>query len=218
MSVVQKRNRYTGEVEFEVSGKIISIGNAIMRTKNSLKRPYRFAKVEIIYPNGTSAIGSSLLFETMRVRKPLDFSVNSEVLLRINQKGNSQILLSKKKYLKCLPLKIHSNLLWVKDEYRTNLLSFEPGGFCVIVEYTDGTVLGYDKIKFKELYVNKIILHYFKELNIEFLELTDENKKEMLKIYISSVYFGEYTDQNDYENVGYQLQWSKDIDEFLPWE
>jgi len=47
----------------------------------------------------------------------------------------------------------------VKDEYRTNHLSLIPGGYTVMVEYKDGTILFYDKIKNPNAYIERIYLN-----------------------------------------------------------
>jgi hypothetical protein len=47
----------------------------------------------------------------------------------------------------------------VKDEYRTNPLSLIPGGYTVMVEYKDGTILFYDKIKNPNAYIEMIYLN-----------------------------------------------------------
>jgi len=44
-------------------------------------------------------------------------------------------------------------ILKVKDKFRTNELSLRPGGYIVIVEYKDGQIREYDKIKYPNLYI-----------------------------------------------------------------
>ena len=44
----------------------------------------------------------------------------------------------------------------VKDEYRTNELSTVPGGVVVSVQYNDGTIKHYDKIKDPVKYASRI--------------------------------------------------------------
>jgi len=47
----------------------------------------------------------------------------------------------------------------VKDEYRTNSLSLTPGGYTVMVEFKDGTILFYDKIKCPNAYIERVYLN-----------------------------------------------------------
>ena len=47
------------------------------------------------------------------------------------------------------------NSFRVGDQYRTNDLSFIPGGRTVIVEYKDGRSFQYDNIKNTRAYINK---------------------------------------------------------------
>jgi hypothetical protein len=44
----------------------------------------------------------------------------------------------------------------VKDKYRTNPLSLEPGGSSVTVTFSDGFSQTYDKVKFPNAFVRKI--------------------------------------------------------------
>lgn len=45
---------------------------------------------------------------------------------------------------------------YVKDKYRTNPLSLQPGGHTVSVEYANGDVLRYNKIKSPKAYVRSL--------------------------------------------------------------
>lgn len=44
----------------------------------------------------------------------------------------------------------------VQDQHRENQLSLVPGGSIVIVEYTDGKILEYDKIKNVQAYLRMV--------------------------------------------------------------
>jgi len=46
---------------------------------------------------------------------------------------------------------------YVSDDFRTNPKSLIPGGSTVLVEYYDGTIRAYDKIKNTVAYMNAII-------------------------------------------------------------
>ena len=52
---------------------------------------------------------------------------------------------------------------YVSDEYRTNPKSLVPGGSTVLVEYFNGEVKAYDKIKNTTAYINAIV----KDTNIK---------------------------------------------------
>lgn len=49
-----------------------------------------------------------------------------------------------------------SKPLKVADPYRTNQLSIQPGGVIVVVEYADGKILEYDKVKNPSAYIRSI--------------------------------------------------------------
>ena len=44
-------------------------------------------------------------------------------------------------------------IFYAGDEFRENELSKQPGGVTVIVEYTNGKVIAYDKIKNAQAYI-----------------------------------------------------------------
>lgn len=72
--------------------------------------------------------------------------------------------------------------LYVADKYRTNPLSFKPGGSTVKVEYYSGDSFAYSKIKFPPAYIAKIrpddIIHgNVKRICINGVEV---NKKEFI--------------------------------------
>jgi len=47
----------------------------------------------------------------------------------------------------------------VKDQYRTNPLSLKPGGYTIMVEYHDGSILFYDKVKNPTAYIDQVYLN-----------------------------------------------------------
>jgi hypothetical protein len=46
--------------------------------------------------------------------------------------------------------------IYVKDKYRKNPLSLEPGGHNVTVTYSDGFSQTYDKVKYPTAFIKKI--------------------------------------------------------------
>ncbi len=44
----------------------------------------------------------------------------------------------------------------VKDKYRKNPLSFQPGGYEVTVEFSDGFQKTYDKVKYPKQFIKHI--------------------------------------------------------------
>lgn len=60
---------------------------------------------------------------------------------------NTRISMEPERVYIGLPLYLADIILWVDRQYRTNPLSYIPGGYDVVVEYHDGRALGYDWIK-----------------------------------------------------------------------
>lgn len=46
--------------------------------------------------------------------------------------------------------------MYVSDKYRKNILSKIPGGWTVVVEYTNGRIFEYDKVKDPDAYIKKL--------------------------------------------------------------
>ena len=47
----------------------------------------------------------------------------------------------------------------VADRFRKNELSVKPGGYIVEVEYHDGRRFEYDKVKYPNAYIKKLLLN-----------------------------------------------------------
>jgi len=45
----------------------------------------------------------------------------------------------------------------VKREYRTNILSFAPGGVTVVTRLHDGSIYEYDNVKYPASYIKKAL-------------------------------------------------------------
>ena len=108
------------------------------------------------------------------------------------------------------------NLVWVEDKFRTNTLSLTPGGTSVIIEYTNGIFLGYDKIKIPSKYIEKVwknnIIKEFS--NYESFSLNQKLelvKSKMRKVYARSI------DQNKSEDELFEEVWSSENADYMPW-
>jgi len=55
------------------------------------------------------------------------------------------------------PEDLLDKVLWVADPYRKNPISLEQGGTRVIVEYCNGNIYGYSRIKYPPAYIDEII-------------------------------------------------------------
>ncbi len=45
----------------------------------------------------------------------------------------------------------------VGRSFRTNEMSYTPGGCTIVVEYNNGQVLEYDKVKYPQKYIRKVM-------------------------------------------------------------
>jgi hypothetical protein len=80
-----------------------------------------------------------------------------------------------------VPDDIIEKIIWVDDRYRTNMLSLVPGGQDIIVEYWNGQIFGYDKVKIPPRYIEAILTGHF-----AFWQLLDgkfESTKQINNLY-----------------------------------
>ena len=76
-------------------------------------------------------------------------------------------------------------IYWVGDTHRTHPWSIEPGGSTVVVEYINGQILGYDKVKRPDRYMPKI----FKEDKESIYSIWDDNTlHKYLDEYVGKIY------------------------------
>ena len=76
-------------------------------------------------------------------------------------------------------------IFWVDDKHRTHPWSLKPGGSTVVVEYLDGNIFGYDKVKRPDKYLPKI----FKEDKRNIYVNWDDNAiYKYLNDYIKKIY------------------------------
>lgn len=117
-----------------------------------------------------------------------------------------------------LPDHLVDRILWVARKFRTNPLSYDPGGSDVIVEYHLGNALGYDWIKYPSLYISSIfdqaIIKEYK--NFEDLEETDQ--LGIVKSKFNRIYARKYKDEDEFLIVPFEEIWNSLTATSLPWK
>ena len=116
-----------------------------------------------------------------------------------------------------LPDELKNIVLWVADEFRINPLSLKPGGSDVVVEYHDGNVFGYDRIKDPASYIRAI---FAKKIILEiqnFEELSESLQMDIVKSKVHRIYARDYKDENDFKNVPFKEIWNSSTSKELPW-
>lgn len=220
-------NNKTGLKEIIISGVLKSLSNTVLETKGVNKKKYRYGEVEITYPNKTNAIVDSIIFESTLSYNPDIFKENSNIYLIVQTegryKGSSTIIQPSiledeivRIYIGGLPIEIQNKVLWVKDEYRTNYLSLIPGGTDVVIEYKSEKVLGYDKIKEPNLYIENILEKYFVSSQIDFKNLNKDKKLYLIKSHINRIFGREYKTEDEFKNTPFKELWNTKINNNLP--
>jgi len=100
-------------------------------------------------------------------------------------------------------------ILWVGDSHRTHPWSLEPGGSTVVVEFLDGKILGYDKVKRPHRYMPKI---FREDKRFIFYKNGDNEQYKFLNQYIAKIhaaYQGEDTLDSVWYNGDNELPWDK---------
>lgn len=113
-----------------------------------------------------------------------------------------------------LPEELKNICFWVKRKYRINELSFLKGGSDIVIEYSDGTVFGYDWVKYPSSYVYRTLLSKTKLPNSgSENEFEREDKFAML---VHRIFARKYNKAN-HESTPFKEVWnSTSLD--LPWE
>jgi len=221
-------NRKTRLKEIIIPGVLKSLRNTTLETKGVNKKKYRYGEVQITHPNKTKVIVDSIIFEsTLNYNPEFFFKENSNVYLIVQTegkyKGCSTIIqpsLLKDEiiriYIGGLPIDIQNKVLWVKDEYRTNYLSLIPGGTDVIIEYKSEKVLGYDKIKEPNLYIENILEKYFALDQIDFKNLKRDKKLYLIKNHINRIFGREYKTEEEFRSTSFKELWNTKTHNNLP--
>ncbi len=114
-----------------------------------------------------------------------------------------------------LPKDYANKCFWVGRDYRKNVLSFVCGGCDVVIEYSNGEVLGYDWIKYPSRYVYKTLvqraLKKYKVTNF------DEVYKNRNIVSLISRVFARTYGTEEYQNKEFTEVWNTSL-ESMPWE
>lgn len=112
-----------------------------------------------------------------------------------------------------IPENIKNFVKWVTRYYRVNELSHIPGGSDVIIEYTNGMILGYDWIKNPSNYVESIIYYHILK---GFEKYSIIQKIEIIKDNIIAIYARKYKKEN-HNSVEFEKAWDQQSN-ILPWK
>ena len=116
-----------------------------------------------------------------------------------------------------LPQDMRTRVFWVGRKFRTNLLSHQPGGVDIIVEYHSGKIFGYDWIKYPSRYVLNIFNRHFKKNNENFETFKENIQLGIIKKEVSRIFARVY-EKDEFETVNFEEVWNSEIDKKLPWD
>ena len=112
-----------------------------------------------------------------------------------------------------IPKNISAEIIWVQDKFRTNLLSLIPGGTTVVVEYHNGEVLGYDKIKRPSDYIGKFFEDSSRITSYEYCKMDELAKVNFYKERIFRIFARKNKNGHVFEEV-----WNCESSHQLPWK
>jgi len=113
-----------------------------------------------------------------------------------------------------LPASLVEKVLWVARDYRTNVLSHQPGGSDVVVEYQNNSVLGYDWIKYPSRYIRKIML--IRPGGNVTLDVLDQ--LETIRLEINRIYARKYINNDEFFTMPFKEIWNAQTSIELPWD
>ncbi|MCH7410189.1 hypothetical protein MM239_12345 [Belliella sp. DSM 111904] len=109
-----------------------------------------------------------------------------------------------------IPEKLKSKISWIDREYRLNILSFEPGGTDIVVEFTNGEVRGYDWVKYPGKYFKRI----FEREYLSGKEIKDE--LAFFKTIVYRIFARKFKSEN-YNSEPFTEIWNSKNDNILPY-
>jgi len=115
-----------------------------------------------------------------------------------------------------LPEHFKNVVFWVGRKFRTNILSHQPGGGDIIVEYHNGKILGYDWIKFPSRYVQTIFRKQFFKNEIEFEQYKEYEQLNVIKKEVARLFARIYK-EDEFDIIYFEEIWNSENDEKLPW-
>jgi hypothetical protein len=115
-----------------------------------------------------------------------------------------------------LPIHFKNIVFWVGRKFRKNILSHEPGGGDIIVEYHNGKILGYDWIKFPSHYVHSIFIKQFFNDNTTFEQYKEYQQVNIIKKEVSRLFARIYKD-DEFDSIYFEEVWNSKEDNDLPW-
>lgn len=116
-----------------------------------------------------------------------------------------------------IPEGIKDKIFWVAREYRTNQLSFVPGGSDVIVVYHNSSILGYDWVKLPSRYIPKIMDKEIEVIYVGYGEMDENQQLHVFKTMVSSIYARKYSPDN-WNSAPFEKIWDSTTSKELPWE
>ena len=81
-------NEETGIREMFINGTLKSVSPEVRTLDNEKKTPFRWTKVDIVYPNGKTATVDSMLWEASLEKLPDAFAVGNTVALATQLEGD----------------------------------------------------------------------------------------------------------------------------------
>lgn len=117
-----------------------------------------------------------------------------------------------------LPNHLANRIKWVARKYRTNPLSFIPGGCDIVVEYHEGKVLGYDWIKKPSAYVRAISGELVGLNKSELFSLNKSKQLQFTTKNLSRVFARLYSDKTEREQSHFLEVWNHKTSNEMPWE
>ena len=92
-----------------------------------------------------------------------------------------------------LPFEFKDKVLWIADNYRTNPLSHQPGGNDIVIEYTNGKIYAYDRIKSPSPYINKIVINHFTKKSLSLDNISRVLQIKVVKSEVKRLFARKYT-------------------------
>jgi cold shock CspA family protein len=116
-----------------------------------------------------------------------------------------------------LPAHLADIVFWVAMKFQTNPLSHIPGGSDVVVEYHDGKVWGYNRIKKPSAYIKTFFPESVDYTDTHFNQLSESNQLRIAKQKIARVFARKYS-ESSYLTATFGEVWNSKTSNEMPWK
>ena len=88
----------------------------------------------------------------------------------------------------------------------------------IVIEYTNGKIYAYDRVKFPSVYINQIFRKYIKNQYSSFENLERLDQIKIIRSEVKKMYARNYNSESGFNTNSFEEVWDSSTSIDLPWE